>query len=150
MVLSADRVTWDSIQVGDELPQVVKQETQETINEYWRLAQDRRKNWKSLHMDEQYARERTIFGATVNMGVATVGYCAEMLQRAFPLKSIFAPGARLEMKATNPIHAGDTVTLSGRVAAKREESGQRLVDVEFTGVNQLGVTVAAGRATLVL
>ena len=147
MALKESEATWESIQVGDELPQVVKDETQETINEYWRLAQDRRESWKSLHTDEEYAK-KTIFGATVNMGVATMGYFSELLQQAFPLTNIMGAGGHLEMKATNPIHTGDVVTLGGRVADKREEGDKQYLDVEYSAVNQLGITVAVGKATV--
>ena len=147
MALKASEVTWESIKAGDALPQVVKEETQETIDEYWRLAQDRREGWKSLHMNEEYSKT-TIFGSNVNMGVATMGYFSEMLHEAFPVKSILGVGGHLEVKAMNPIHAGDTVTLNGKVSDKREEDGKRYVDVEYSAINQLGITVAVGKATV--
>ncbi len=147
MALQASNVTWESINVGDELPQVVKEETQESINEYWRLAQDRRENWMSLHMNDDYSKT-TIFGANVNMGVATMGYFSEMLHTAFPAKCIIGAGGHLDMKATNPIHDGDTVTLNGKVTDKREEGGKRYVDVEYSALNQMGITVAVGKGTV--
>ena len=147
MAVKASEVTWESIEAGDELPQVIKEETQATINEYGHLAQDRRENWKSLHTDKEYAKT-TIFGSAVNMGVATMGYFGEMLQGAFPIKNILEAGGHMSMKATNPIYAGDTVTFGGRVTGKREEGGKRYVDIEYSAVNQMGTTVAVGKATV--
>jgi acyl dehydratase len=147
MATQARSTDFERIQVGDQLPTVVKLETQETINDYWRLAQDRRRGWHSLHTDEEYART-TIFGGTVNMGTATVAYICEVLQEAFLVENILRRGSRLEMRATEPIRAGDTVTFTGRVTGKRVEGGQRLVDCELTGTNQFGQTVAIARATI--
>ena len=149
MVVQAATATFESIQIGDELPVVTKPETQETINEYWRLAQDRRKGWTSLHTNEEYAKAG-IFAGTVNMGVVTVAYFAELLQKALPARALYSPHARVEMRATEPIRAGDTVTLTGKVTGKRVEGGARLVECELTAVNQLGQTVGVARATLVL
>jgi acyl dehydratase len=71
-----------------------------------------------------------------------------VLQEAFPVENILRRGSRLEMRATEPIRAGDTVTFTGRVTGKRVEGGQRLVDCELTGTNQFGQTVAIARATI--
>jgi len=148
--LWATTTTFESIQVGDELPILVKHESQESINLYHELAiPQQRPDWHDLHVHEEFA-QKGIFGGTVNMGVATVAYMAELLEKAFPIKSLAGKGSRLEMRATEPIRAGDTVTFTGRVTGKRVEGGQRLVDCELTGTNQLGQTVAIARATIAL
>ncbi len=148
--MNAQTVSFDAIQVGDALPSVVKEESQDTIDQYRALAgSGERTNWKDLHTDPDFAQQG-IFGGTVNMGVATVSYVAEVLEKAFPLKAILAPGARLEMQAREPFRAGDRVTFTGTVVAKREDAGRRLVDVELTGTNHEGKTIARGTATVVL
>ena len=146
--LRAREVSYDTIKVGDELPILVKHESQETINLYARYAPPGpRPGWSNLHTDEQFATEG-IFGGTVNMGVATVAYVAELLEKAFPLANLMSDGSRLEMRATEPIRAGDTVTFTGEVTGKREEDGHKLVDCEVIGSNQLGQVVAKARASV--
>ena len=149
MKIATPAATWDDIAVGDPLPTVVKGETQATINDYSNLAHDRKPNWKSLHSDEEYSRERSIFGATVNMGVATFAYFAEVVQEAFGPRRTLSEGTRLKVKATNPVYAGDTVTFAGTVTGMREDGGRRLVDVEITGVNQKGITVGLATGTVI-
>ncbi len=147
--LCARTVSFAAIEVGDTLPVVTKTETQDTIDRYRALAiPGERSHWKDLHTDAGYARQG-IFGGTVNMGVATVGYVAEVLERAFPLGTIMARGARLAMQAREPFRAGDSVSFTGRVVAKHDDGAGRRVDVEIEGTNQCGRTVARTAATVV-
>ena len=59
-----------------------------------------------------------------------------------------ARGSRLEMRATEPVRADDTVTFTGRVTDKGEEDGLGLVRCEVTGTNQRDQVVARARATV--
>ena len=147
MQLQADTVTFENVAEGDELPVVTKTETQQTIDDYSRLALPPLPgDWRDLHSDEEFA-QGGIFGGTVNLGVTTCAYLMEVLERAFPLTAIFN-GGFMEMRATEPICAGDTVTFTGRVSGKRVHKGRKLVDVELAGANQLGQRVALARATV--
>ena len=146
--LWAKNVSYDSVQVGDDLPILMKHESQETIDLYAQHAlQDLRPGWHNLHTDEAFSA-KGIFGGTVNMGTATVAYVAELLEKAFPLKNIMRLGSVLEMRATAPIRAGDTVTFTGQVTGKREEDGRRMVDCEVIATNQRDETVARAKASI--
>ena len=101
----------------------------------------------SLHTDEEFA-EGGIFGGPVNMGVATVAYVAELLEKGFPLKVLMGYVSKLEMRATLPVRAGDTMSFTGQVTGKREEQGLRFVDCEVTGTNQSDQVVARAKATI--
>jgi acyl dehydratase len=148
--LQAASVSFEAIQVGDTLPALVKKESQETIDAYRALAiPGERTNWKDLHTDPSFAQQG-IFGGTVNMGVATVGYMAQLLETGFPVRAILARGARLSMQARQPFRAGDVVSFTGTVVAKRHDGVQRLVDLELVGTNTIGQTVARAAATVVL
>lgn len=94
---------------------ITKVETQEAIDQYAELTHVRpRVNHHSLHSDPEFAK-RTIFGGTVNMGVATAAYCAETLERAFGPEVLLQPGARLEYKGIRPVRADYAITVSGDV-----------------------------------
>lgn len=56
----------------------------------------------------------------------------------------------IDVRVRKPNIMGDTTWCSGKVTAKREEGGQHLIDVELTGVNQLGDVNTTGTATVVL
>ena len=146
--LWAKRVTYESVQVGDELPILVKHESQGSIDLYARYAPTGPKpDWHDLHTDEEFA-ENGIFGGRVNTGVATVAYVAELLEKAFPVRSLMGYGSSLEMRATEPIRPGDTITFTGEVTDKREGDGHRLVECEVIGTNQLNQTVARAKAMI--
>ena len=151
MAIQAATVTFDSIQVGDELPSIQKTETQETINAYAQMQQRQvpppAREHANLHIDEEFA-DAGIFVGTVNTGVVTCAYVTELLQLAFPTKSIL--NGTFSMRALEPFRPGDTATFTGKVVGKREEGGKRLVDVELTGNNQLGQAIASGKATVPL
>lgn len=147
MAIQAATASYASIQVGDELPSIQKTETQETIDDYTRLIVNREAPaiGTNLHTDQRFA-DAGIFAGTVNYGVVTCAFMMELLQKAFPTPNLLR--STLDMRALEPIRSGDTVTFTGKVLEKREEGGQHLVDVEVTGTNQLGQSVAAGRASV--
>ncbi|MCS7207099.1 MAG: MaoC family dehydratase [Dehalococcoidia bacterium] len=150
MVVQAKGVTWESIRIGDALPSQTKRETQETIDAFGafrRAILGPRREWKDLHSDPEFARGG-IFGATVNMGIATADYFFQVLEQAFPHQALFSPHSRYTFKAVAPIYAGDTVTITGKVVDKRQEEGRNLVVCELTGVNQRGQVVYVGTATV--
>ena len=146
--LWAKEVSYDSVQVEDEFPILVKHESQESIDLYSKYAPiGPRPDWRSLHTDEEYSKGG-IFGGTVSSGPATVAYVAELLEKAFAVTNLMGRGSTLEMRATEPVRAGDTITFTGRVTGKREEGSDRLIDCEIIGTNQLDQVVARARASV--
>ena len=81
-------------------------------------------------------------------GITIMGYLDAMLHRWAPDGSLYG-GGRLLFKAIKNFRPGDTNTYLGTVTAKREHDGKRLVDLEITGVNQLGQLTGVAEATLV-
>ena len=140
--LWAKRVTYESVQVGDDLPILVKHMSQETLDLYTRHA--------SKGSRPEGTPGEGISDGMVDPEVVTVAYVAELLEKAFPVKSLMGYGSRLEMQATGPVGAGDTITFTGEVTDRREGDGHRLVECEVTGTNQLNRTVARAKATVPL
>ncbi len=148
--LWAKSVSFESIEVGDDLPILVKHEDQTTIDNYAKYASSGpRTGWNSLHTDKDFA-SKGIFGGTVNMGVATVAYVAELLEKAFPVRDITAQGSTLKMRATEPFRDGDTVTFTGQVTGKQVVDGKQVVECAITGVNQRDQTIARANASIAL
>lgn len=131
---------------GDPLPVVTKTETQEAIDDYSELTRVRPRLSPSLHSDPEFA-QRTIFGGTVNMGVATAAYCAEVLEKEFGPEALLRQGSKLEYKGVRPIHADTTITLTGHVTSRDENGAQCDITVHSADGTLVGVgtaTVAAG------
>ena len=81
-------------------------------------------------------------------GITIIGYLDAMLHRWAPDGTLYG-GGRLLFKAIKNFRPGDTNTYRGTVTAKREHDGKHLVDIEITGVNQLGQLTGVAEATLV-
>lgn len=130
---------------GQPLPVVTKLESQEAIDNYAELTRVRPRLSASLHSDPEFA-QRTIFGGTVNMGVATAAYCSEVLEQAFGPGALLKPGARLEYKGIRPIHAGTQIELTGEVLSREGDAAECQITVH----NDSGDLVGIATATVVL
>jgi len=125
------------------LPSVIKLESQEAIDVYAELTRVRPRVGQSLHSDDAFAR-RTIFGGTVNMGVATAAYCSEVLELAFGPETLLRPGARLEFKGIRPVRAGDTITIGGHILERSAHHAECALTVH----NQNNALVGVASSTV--
>ena len=148
MTVNTQHVTFDSVSVGDQLPPFTITETQSTIDAARIGIAGEEDNPRSIHTDPEFA-QAGLFAGTVNSGVTTMAYVTQLLERWFPVESLY-DGGSLSLKATQPIRPGDTVTFTGEVTDKRRENGKKLVVCRVTGVNQLGVVVGLADARLVV
>ena len=90
------------VNIGDQLSSFTIDETQETIDAaVVRLDEDgTTEPSKNIHNDPEFAKEG-IFSTTVNGGVITMSYIAQMLEQDFPRESFFGAGSML-FKAIEP------------------------------------------------
>ena len=79
-------------------------------------------------------------------GMLPLGFLGELLTQWVPQKQVRSLSARFVAMA----FPGDVVTCSGRIAGKREEAGEKLVEVEIVAQNQKGETIQSGKATVAL
>ena len=145
--------SFESINVGDELPPFEIGETQETMDapsEHSRIPQvkgmkppEERKN---LHNDVDFAK-KSLFGTTANAGVMTMAYVNQMIEACFPAES-FYNGGTLTYKGINPFRDGDEVVFTGEVVGKRSEKGKKCIDFAIKGVDQTGRLVGIAEATV--
>jgi acyl dehydratase len=130
---------------GDALRPVTKRESQEAIDRYASLTRLRPRIGTNLHQDPEFAR-RTLFGGTANAGVATLAYCAELLEQTYGPEALLRPGARVEYKGIRPVRAGDEIVLRGKVAARTAHSHE----VEIWVHAQDGLLRGVGSGTVVV
>jgi acyl dehydratase len=134
-----------AIDPADALQPVTKCETQEAIDRYASVTRLRPRVGTNLHQDPEFAR-RTLFGGTANAGVATLAYCAELLEKAYGPGALLRPGARVEYKGIRPVRAGDEIVLRGKVAVRTARSHE----VEIWVHAQDGLLRGVGSGTAVL
>ena len=150
MGTSSEGKRFSDVNIGDELSPFTIGETQETIDAaVVRLDEDgTTEPSKNIHNNPEFAK-KGIFSTTVNGGVITMSYIAQMLEQDFPRQSFFGAGSML-FKAIEPFRPGDTVTFTGSVTGKRQEDGNHLVDCKIMGTNQKGKVIGVAESTLSL
>ena len=136
----AETLTYDQLKVGDEIPPVVKNVTQDKINRYADASGDH----NPLHIDPEFAKT-TMYGGTIAHGMLTLAYVSEMMTRAFGRG--WLAGGKLEINFLAPVRPGDTVTAKGKVTEKTDEAGQRTVLCDVWVENPKGDKVIAGWAS---
>ena len=112
--LWARTTTFASVNVGDELPILVKWETAETIARFAALLGP-----ESERPDESADSEPA--AAPPAPAPALLSYVTELLEKGFPLPSITAQGSSLTLQVFAPVQAEDTISLAGRVVAKGQQ-----------------------------
>ena len=137
--MTAATATFDDIEVGDEAePLVVEDLSRTNFVRYAGASGD----FNPMHHDDTVATSvgnPSVFGH----GMLTAGLMARVL------KDWFGPEAlrRFQVRFAKQVWPGDTLTCTAKVTGKREEDGQRLVDVECAVTNQDGVEALTGSAT---
>jgi acyl dehydratase len=130
-----------SVDAEHMLPVVRKVESQEAIDAYAELTRLWPPPGLSLHSDPDFAR-RSIFGGTVNLGMATMAYCSQVLEQAFGPAPMLRPGSSLEFKATRPIRAGDAIAVGGRVVDRTADLARCELWVHNQDQQRCGVATA--------
>jgi acyl dehydratase len=132
-------ITYDAIDVGDEAePLVVESLTRTNFVRYAGASGD----FNPMHHDDTIATQvgnPSVFGH----GMLTMGLLARVV------KDWFGPEAirRFQVRFSKQVWPGDTLTCTATVTGKREEDGEKLVDLECAVTNQEGVQVLTGTAT---
>jgi hypothetical protein len=77
-------------------------------------------------------------------------YLLELLGKGFPIENIQAEGSSLKIESLQPINAGDTISLTGKVVDKREEGELKVVTCRMVVENQDGQTLVEALAEVCL
>lgn len=125
--------------IGNKLPELVKQVSQESINRYAEATGD----FNPIHVDEEFARE-TPFKGTIAHGFYILAFLSELMTRHFGRR--WVEGGTLDARFKKPVKPGDVITVKA-ILADRKQAGDRTVLV-FDAVweNQLSEAVITGQA----
>lgn len=141
------KLTFNSVEVGDELPTVVRTCTQEAI---WRNAAASL-DYNPVHTDPEWVRTAQPFGIpqTVAHGMMTMSAMASVLSDwAYPVQGKIRS---MDSKFVKPVPAGSTIKCTGIVSSKHFiRPGENFVVVDLKAENQDGDTVAVAEAEVVL
>ncbi len=140
MTTSTAKLAWDDVEVGAEAPPVAHTLGRTDLVKYAGASGD----YNPMHTDEvaaQAAGLPSVFGH----GMFSMG----LLGRAITDWAGAGNLTNYKVRFTKQTWPGETLTTSVVVTAKREEDGQRLIDVEVGLVNQDGEGKLAGSATVI-
>ena len=127
--------------IGDTLPELHKQVTQDQIERYARASGD----FNPIHLDPEFAKQSS-FGRIVAHGMLILSFLSEMLTTSFGQS--WLENGRLKVRFRSPVHPDDVVTAFGSVTKVTEtDTGHHVVCV-IGCRNQNGEEVISGEASL--
>ena len=131
---------FDEISIGDSIPSLQKEITQEVIDRWAEVSTD----FNPLHVDPEFAK-KTRFGGTIAHGHIALSFLCEMMHRW--LGSGWISGGRLAgIKFTAPIRPGNMISIGGTITEKRFEEGKNIVQADIFVENQDGERCVVGSA----
>ena len=98
-----------------------------------------------IHVDIDFARKFG-FKDVFAHGMLSMAFLGRLVTSWVPQTQLRNLGTRF----TSITWVGDVITVSGKVTGKREEGGQKLVDLEVKCTNQNGQDTLQGDATVAL
>ncbi len=135
-------VLFKDIKVGDAIPALVKPPISHLqLALYAGAGADH----NPIHLDEEAAKAGGLPGIIAH-GMLPLGFLGQLLTLWVPQKQLRSLSARFVAMA----FPGDVITCSGRITGKREQAGEKLVDVEIAAQNQKGENLQLGKATVAL
>ena len=136
------KIYFEDVQVGDELPALVKGPLEQIqLTRYASASGD----FNPIHQDDEFAKAAGMGGVFAH-GMLSMGFVAQAVSdwagagRVRKLGVRFAALVRLK----------DTVTCRGRVVATSQKDGVNLVELDVWAENGKGEKVVAGKATVAL
>lgn len=98
-----------------------------------------------IHVDIDFAKKFG-FKDVFAHGMLSMAFLGRLVSSWVPQKQV----RRLGTRFTSITWVGDVITVTGKVTGKREEGGQKLVDLEVKCTNQNGQDTLQGEATVAL
>ena len=136
------RLYFEDIQVGDELPALIKGPIQQIqLTRYAGASGD----FNPIHQDDEFAKAAGMGGVFAH-GMLSMGFVAEAVTDWAGAGTVRKIGVRF----TALVRLKDTVTCKGRVLAKSSKDDVHTVEVEIWAETQKGEKVVTGKATVAL
>jgi acyl dehydratase len=130
------------VKVGDEIPKIVLPPiSRHQLALYCGGSGDH----NPIHVDIDFAKKFG-FKDVFAHGMLSMAFLGRVVTGWVPQKQVRGLGTRF----TSITWVGDVITVSGKVTAKREQGGEKVVDLEVKCTNQNGQDTLQGHATVAL
>ena len=135
-----------SYKVGDQIPPLTKNMTQEAINCFEKSGGA---TGPSQFTDLDTARNTLGTGSTVASGRMSLTFAIELLRRYFGA-DVYNAGGMVDLRFLRPVRPGDSVTFTGNITGTTREAAGTRVSVEVNATNQKGAVTAAGMGSCIV
>ncbi len=130
------------VKVGDEIPKIVLPPiSRHQLALYCGGSGDH----NPIHVDIDFAKKFG-FKDVFAHGMLSMAFLGRVVTGWVPQKQVRGLGTRF----TSITWVGDVITVSGKVTGKREQGGEKVVDLEVKCTNQNGQDTLQGHATVAL
>jgi len=134
--------TFDSVQIGDELPLLQVPPVDRTTLALFAGASG---DHNPIHIDTDVAR-RAGMPDVFAQGMLGMAWVGRLLTAWAPQSAL----RRFDARFQGITHLGNAMRCSGRVVEKLSHDGERCVRIELQGINQFGQAKIAGEALVAL
>jgi acyl dehydratase len=134
------RATWDEVEVGTKGEPFVAPELTVTDSARYQGASG---DMNPIHHDDSFAKASGYPG-TFTVGMHTAGVMGIYVTDWFGARAI----RQLKTQFREQAWPGDVITYAGEVTGKREENGERLLELTLTATRQTGGLHLKGSATV--
>ena len=138
----AETPLWDDVELGMELPSVLKQPSTRQLVKYAGASGD----FYEVHYDKDFAVDIGLPGLIIH-GALKNAYLGQVVTGWMGPEGVLR---RLSVRYRGADVPNDTLTCSGRVTKKYESDGVHLVDCALTLENSQGEHTTTGTATVQL
>ncbi|MBI4967489.1 MAG: MaoC family dehydratase [Rhodospirillales bacterium] len=135
-------IRFESVSVGDALPPLVKPPISRL---QLALFAGTSGDHNPIHVDDEAAKVGGLPGVIAH-GMLNMAFLGQLLTGWVPPNRLRAFSNRFAAMA----YPGDVITLTGTVTAKKEEAGEKRVELEIFASNQKGDKLLVGAATVAL
>lgn len=135
-----------SYTVGDAIPPLTKNMTQEAINYFEKSGGA---TGPSQFTDLDTARSTLGTQSTVASGRMSLTFAIELLRRYFGA-DVYNSRGMVDLRFLRPVRPGDSVTFTGKITGITKEADGARVSVEVSATNQKGDVTAAGMGACVV
>jgi len=135
-----------SYKVGDPLPPLTKNMTQEAINAFEKSGGAK---GPSQFTDLEAAKNTLGTSSTVASGRMSLTFTVELLRRYFGA-DVYNGGGMVDLRFLRPVRPGDSVTFTGKVTGTNKEADGTRVTIEVSATNQKGAVTAAGMGACIV
>jgi acyl dehydratase len=131
---------YDSVKVGTELPPLkLPPISRHQLALYCGGSGDH----NPIHVDIDFAKKFGMKDVFAH-GMLSMAFLGRQVTAFAPLSAIRSLGTRFSAITW----VGDQITVTGKVVGKREENGEKLIDLEVNCINQDGKPTLQGMATV--